>query len=80
MEHPAVFECAVVARRDTDGLDKVRAVVVLNPVFRSTLARNLKRIFVRNFHAIKHRSGLVSQTTAKDTTGEIQRFALRQIS
>ena len=31
MEHPAVYECAVVARTDSDGLDKARAVVVLKP-------------------------------------------------
>lgn len=81
MEHPAVFECAVVARRDTDGLDKVRAVVVLRPgqtnVTQEMLDAYLREKLPR--YKVPRWIDFV-ETLPKTPTGKIQRFALRQAS
>lgn len=79
MEHPAVFECAVVAKRDTDGLDKVRAVVVLksgyDPSVREEVAAHLRQKLPR--YKTPQWIDIV-EALPKTPTGKIQRFALRQ--
>ncbi|MBI3245946.1 MAG: benzoate-CoA ligase family protein [Deltaproteobacteria bacterium] len=80
MEHPAVFECAVVAKRDTDGLDKVRAVVVLKPnqseQVRETLDAHVRERLPR--YKVPRWLDIVA-ALPKTPTGKIQRFALRQL-
>jgi acyl-coenzyme A synthetase/AMP-(fatty) acid ligase len=81
MEHPAVFECAVVARRDTDGLDKVRAVVVLNPGFQEHAREELEAYLRQKLPRYKTPQWIdLVDALPKTPTGKIQRFALRQIS
>ena len=80
MEHPAVFECAVVAKRDTDGLDKVRAVVVLKPgqsePSPATLDAHVRERLPR--YKVPRWIDIVA-ALPKTPTGKIQRFALRQL-
>jgi acyl-coenzyme A synthetase/AMP-(fatty) acid ligase len=81
MEHPAVFECAVVARRDTDGLDKVRAVVVLKPGFQEHAREELEAYLRQKLPHYKTPQWIdLVDALPKTATGKIQRFALRQIS
>ena len=81
MEHPAVFECAVVARRDTDGLDKVRAVVVLKPGFQEHAREELEAYLRQKLPRYKTPQWIdLVDALPKTPTGKIQRFALRQIS
>jgi benzoate-CoA ligase len=81
MEHPAVFECAVVAKRDTDGLEKVRAIVVLKPGYgeqaRAELAAHVRAKLPR-YKAPRWID--IVEALPKTPTGKIQRFALRQES
>ena len=79
MEHPAVYECAVVARQDIDGLDKGRAVVVLKPGYAAGIIEELEA----HLHAKLPRYKVprwinLADTLPKTATGKIQRFALRQ--
>jgi benzoate-CoA ligase family protein len=79
MEHPAVYECAVVARTDSDGLDKARAVVVLKsghdesnlPEIEELIRGKLPRYKVPRWIEL-------ADALPKTATGKIQRFALRQ--
>ncbi|HKA55577.1 MAG TPA: benzoate-CoA ligase family protein [Candidatus Binatia bacterium] len=79
MEHPAVYECAVVARRDTDGLDKVRAVVVLKAGYDETVRQELEEHVQGKLPRYKVPRWLeFADALPKTATGKIQRFALRQ--
>jgi benzoate-CoA ligase len=81
MEHPAVFECAVVARRDTDGLDKVRAVVVLKPGHGEQTREELDVYLRDRLPRYKTPRWIdIVDVLPKTPTGKIQRFALRQAS
>jgi acyl-coenzyme A synthetase/AMP-(fatty) acid ligase len=80
MEHPAVYECAVVARRDTDGLDKIRAVVVLKPGYDETVRDELEehvRVKLPRYKVPRWIE--FADALPKTPTGKIQRFALRQV-
>jgi benzoate-CoA ligase family protein len=79
MEHPAVYECAVVARRDEDGLEKARAVVVLKAGYDESVREELEA----HLHAKLPRYKVprwieFADALPKTATGKIQRFALRQ--
>ncbi len=79
MEHPAVYECAVVARRDTDGLDKVRAVVVLKAGYDETVQEELAEHLREKLSRYKVPRWIeFADALPKTATGKIQRFALRQ--
>ncbi len=76
--HPAVFECAVVARRDTDGLDKVRAVVVLKPDYGEQTQAQLAVYLSQKLPRYKTPRWIdIVEALPKTPTGKIQRFALR---
>lgn len=68
------------AKRDTDGLDKVRAVVVLKPgqsePTRETLAAHVRERLPR--YKVPRWIDIVA-ALPKTPTGKIQRFALRQL-
>ncbi|MBI3302886.1 MAG: benzoate-CoA ligase family protein, partial [Deltaproteobacteria bacterium] len=79
MEHPAVYECAVVARRDTDGLDKVRAVVVLKAGYDEVVLEDLEAHLRAKLPRYKVPRWIeFADALPKTATGKIQRFALRQ--
>jgi acyl-coenzyme A synthetase/AMP-(fatty) acid ligase len=81
MEHPAVFECAVVARRDIDGLDKVRAVVVLKPGYDEQAQEELDAYLRQKLPRYKTPQWIdLVDALPKTPTGKIQRFALRQVN
>jgi benzoate-CoA ligase len=79
MAHPAVFECAVVARQDADGLDKVRAVVVLKLDHENTTPETLAAYLREKLPRYKVPRWIdFVEMLPKTPTGKIQRFALRQ--
>jgi len=79
MEHPAVYECVVVARRDTDGLDKVRAVVVLKAGYDETVQEELEEHLREKLPRYKVPRWIeFADALPKTATGKTQRFALRQ--
>ena len=79
MEHPAVYECAVVARRDTDGLDKVRAVVVRKAGSDETVREELEAHVRAHLPPYKVPRWIeFADVLPKTVTGKLQRFALRQ--
>ncbi|MCS6925407.1 MAG: benzoate-CoA ligase family protein [Candidatus Binatia bacterium] len=79
LEHPAVYECAVVSRRDSDGLDKVRAVVVLKAGYDTSVLAELETHLRGKLPRYKVPSWIeVVEALPKTATGKIQRFALRQ--
>ena len=79
MEHPAVYECAIVARRDTDGLDKVRAVVVRKAGSDETVREELEAHLRAHLPPYKVPRWIeFADVLPKTVTGKIQRFALRQ--
>jgi 4-hydroxybenzoate-CoA ligase len=81
MEHPAVYECAVVARRDTDGLDKARAVVVLKAGKDAGVLKELETHLRAKLPRYKVPQWIdVLDSLPKTATGKIQRFALRQVT
>ena len=79
--HPAVLECAVVAREDHDGLVKPLAYIVLRPEAPASpeLAKALQQ-FVRDRLAEYKRPRWVEflPELPKTATGKIQRFRLRE--
>lgn len=80
MEHPAVYECAVVARRDRDGLDKVRAVVVPKAGYDETVRDELEAHLRDRLPRYKVPRWIeFADALPKTATGKIQRFALRQM-
>ncbi len=79
MEHPAVFECAVVAKRDADGLDKVRAVVVLKAGYGDPVREEIAAYLRQKLPRYKTPQWIdIVEALPKTPTGKIQRFALRQ--
>jgi len=79
MEHPAVYECAVVARTDSDGLDKARAVVVLKPGYDDSILPEIEERIRETLPRYKVPRWLeLADALPKTATGKIQRFALRQ--
>ncbi len=78
MEHPAVYECAVVPRRDSDGLDKVRAVVVLRAGYGTEVLAALEEHLRMKLPRYKVPRWIeFVDALPKTATGKIQRFALR---
>jgi benzoate-CoA ligase family protein len=81
LEHPAVLECAVAGRLDTDGLVKPAAFIIVRSPAEATpaLASELQR-FVRSRTAEYKRPRWVCfvRELPKTGTGKIQRFKLRQ--
>lgn len=78
MEHPAVYECAVVCKRDSDGLDKVRAVVVLKAGYDTGVVAELETHLRGKLPRYKVPRWIdVVDALPKTATGKIQRFALR---
>ena len=79
VEHPAVLEAAVVARRDDDQLEKPSAFVVLKEAQNPETADELKEF-------VKNKVGLwkyprwvdIVDELPKTATGKIQRFKLRE--
>jgi len=80
IEHPSVFECAVVIGKDADGLQRTKACIVLSPEaeesdeLTSTLQEYVKsRIAPYKYPRIVH----YFDDLPKTATGKIQRFKLR---
>ena len=79
MEHPAVYECAVVSRRDSEGLDKVRAVVALKAGYDESVLADLDTHVRAKLPRYKVPRWIeCADALPKTATGKIQRFALRQ--
>jgi len=79
MEHPAVYECAVVARTDSDGLDKARAVVVLKPGYDEANLSEIEAHVQGKLPRYKVPRWIeFADALPKTATGKIQRFAIRQ--
>lgn len=79
MEHPAIYECAVVARTDSDGLDKARAVVVLKPGHSDSILPEIEEHIRGKLPRYKVPRWIeLADALPKTATGKIQRFALRQ--
>lgn len=82
MAHPSVLECAVVGIRDSDGLVKPKAFVVLKQAIPSSpeLPETLRCFLKEKLASYKcpHWIELV-QELPKTATGKIQRFKLRTI-
>ncbi len=79
MEHPAVYECAVVARTDNDGLDKARAVIVLKPGHEETVLPEIEESIRGKLPRYKAPRWIeFADALPKTATGKIQRFAIRQ--
>ncbi len=79
MEHAAVYECAVVARRDNDGLDKARAVVVLKPGQNAGVLPEIEEHLRGKLPRYKVPQWIeLADALPKTATGKIQRFTLRQ--
>jgi 4-hydroxybenzoate-CoA ligase len=76
--HPAVLEAAVVARRDDDGLEKPRAVVVLKPEAALGAEEDLRDFVKERIGKWKYPRWIdVVPELPKTATGKIQRFKLR---
>lgn len=79
MEHAAVYECAVVARTDSDGLDKARAVVVLKPGYDEESLAEIEAYVQEKLPRYKVPRWIeLADALPKTATGKIQRFAVRQ--
>jgi benzoate-CoA ligase len=80
--HPAVLECAVVGKTDTDGLTKTAAYVVLNneQTGSAALMEELKAFVKAQLTPHKYpREILFVSDLPKTATGKIQRFKLRAL-
>ena len=78
MQHPAVLECAVVGKQDTDGLIKTKAFVVLKAG--QTLTEAEVKAFVKEHLAPYKYPRFIEfvNELPKTATGKIQRFRLRE--
>jgi 4-hydroxybenzoate-CoA ligase len=77
--HPAVLEAAVVARRDTDGLEKPMAFVVLKPGFDAEVLDDLREHVKSAIGKWKYPRWIKAvDDLPKTATGKIQRFKLRE--
>ncbi len=78
MQHPAVFECAVIGVEDEEGLTKTKACVVRHPG-RDVGADELKAFVKERLAAYKYpRLIEFVDELPKTATGKIQRFRLRE--
>lgn len=79
MQHPAVLECAVVGKQDTDGLVKTKAFIVLKTG--QTLTEADVKAFCKEHLAPYKYPRFVEfvQELPKTATGKIQRFRLRAL-
>ena len=81
LEHPAVFECAVVPKRDPSDLVKPRAYIVVNEHYTpgSELTETLLDYCSKKMAAYKRpRSVEYVTELPKTATGKVQRYRLRQ--
>jgi benzoate-CoA ligase family protein len=81
VEHPAVREAAIIARRDKDELIKPQACVVLNDGVKGSaeLAAALQEFIVSRLPIYKRPRWVdFFEELPKTTTGKLQRFKLRQ--
>ena len=77
--HPAVLECAVVAARDVDGLEKPKAFVVMHEDRPGDLEDMLKDHVKDRIGKWKYPRWIESvDSLPKTATGKIQRFKLRE--
>jgi benzoate-CoA ligase len=79
MQHPAVLECAVVGKQDTDGLVKTKAFIVLKTG--QTLTEAEVKAFVKEHLAPYKYPRFIEFVSElpKTATGKIQRFKLREM-
>ncbi|CAN5564610.1 benzoate-CoA ligase family protein [soil metagenome] len=78
MQHPSVFEAAVIGKEDADGLTKTKAYVVLHDG-RSATADELKAFVKERLAAYKYPRFIeFVDELPKTATGKIQRFRLRE--
>jgi len=78
IDHPAVLEAAVVARKDDQGLDKPAAFVVLKPGADPAVVDGLKDFVKDKIGMWKYPRWVeVVPELPKTATGKIQRFKLR---
>jgi benzoate-CoA ligase len=78
MQHPAVLECAVIGKEDSDGLTKTKAYVVCKPG-RSVGEDELKAFVKERLAAYKYPRFIeFIAELPKTATGKIQRFRLRE--
>ena len=78
--HPSILEAAVVAARDTDGLEKPKAFIVLKPgeTPPDNLVENLKQQVKQQIGNWKYPRWIeLLDSLPKTATGKIQRFKLR---
>ena len=83
IEHPAVFECAVIAAQDADNLQRTKAVIVLSEGYTGNqqLTEELQK-HVKS-HLAPYKYPRIIEYVAelpKTVTGKIQRFRLRETS
>ena len=79
IEHPAVLEAAVVARRDGDGMEKPKAYVVLKDGANEASLDDLKAFIKEKIGKWKYPRWIdVVDDLPKTATGKIQRFKLRE--
>ena len=79
MQHPDVFECAVIGVEDADGLTRTKACVVRHPG-REVDADELKAFVKERLAAYKYpRLIEFVDELPKTATGKIQRFRLREL-
>jgi len=80
MEHPAVFENAVVGANDQEGLTKPKAFVILREGYEPTkeLEEELKKWVLDRLAKYKYPRWIVFvKELPKSSTGKIQRYKLR---
>ena len=79
IEHPAVLEAAVVARRDEEDLEKPAAFVVLKPGIDPAVTEEFKEFVKVKVGLWKYPRWIeVVDELPKTATGKIQRFKLRE--
>ncbi len=78
MQHPAVFECAVIGQPDAEGLTKAKAFVVCQPG--QQVSEDELKAFVKDRLAPYKYPRLIEfiAELPKTATGKIQRFKLRE--
>jgi len=80
MEHPAVFEAAVVGHEDENGLVKPKAYVILRDGFEASedFGEELKKVVLDRLAKFKYPRWIeFVKELPKSSTGKIQRFKLR---
>ncbi len=81
IEHPAVFESAVIGHKDNKGLEKPKAFVILRDGFEPSeeLAEELKKWVLDRLAKFKYPRWIeFVEELPKSPTGKIQRFKLRK--